>query len=289
MENKKRSTTKTFLSVDTADGIESSSTSESSEEFDSDFENSIPLKFKKPALISKPLPKSLPNFAAACDGTGASCRAAAKIVTAALDDIEGENANIIDKNKVIREKQKSRKQYMDSNENANVISLYFDGRKDRSLFIEESGTKRIRREVIEKHVTVLAEPGSKYLGHFAPSSGSAKNIANSLIEFCKKKQIDINKIQSIGCDGTNTNVGWKTGVIRRLEENFQRPLHWIICQLYGNELPLRHLLIRLDGKTGGPTQFTGPIGKLLNETRFENLQVVNFQPIPAEAIDVSEE
>ena len=59
MENKRRSTTKTFLSVDTADGIESSSTSESSEEFDSDFENSIPLKFKQPARISKPLPKSL--------------------------------------------------------------------------------------------------------------------------------------------------------------------------------------------------------------------------------------
>ena len=116
-----------------------------------------------------------------------------------------------------------------------------------------------------------------------------KNIAKSLIKFCKEKQIDINKIQAIVCDGTNTNVGWKTGVIRRLEENFQRPLHWIICQLHGNELPLTHLLIHLDGKTSGPTRFTGPISKLLNETRFENLQVVNFQPIPAEAIDVSEE
>ena len=72
MENKRRSTTKTFLSVDTADGIESSSTSESSEGSDSDFENSIPLKFKQPALISKLLPK-FPNFAAARDRTGVSC------------------------------------------------------------------------------------------------------------------------------------------------------------------------------------------------------------------------
>ena len=101
-----------------------------------------------------------------------------------------------------------------------VFSLYFDGIKDCILLMEESGTNRIRREVIEEHVTVLAEPGSRYLGHFAPSSGTAKNIANSLIEFYKEKQIDINKIQSIGCDGTNKNVGWKTGVIRRLEENF---------------------------------------------------------------------
>ena len=83
---------------------------------------------------------------------------------------------------------------MDSNENVNVISLYFDGRKIPTLLMKESGTKRIRREIIEEYVTVLAEPGSRYLGHFVPSSGTAKNIANSLIEFCKEKQIDINKI-----------------------------------------------------------------------------------------------
>ena len=71
------------------------------------------------------------------------------------------NANVIDKNKVTREKQKLRKQYMDLNESANVISLYFDDRKDCTLLMEEWGTKRIRREVIEEHVTVLAEPRSR--------------------------------------------------------------------------------------------------------------------------------
>ena len=89
MENKSRFTTKSFLSVDTADIIESSSTSESREDSNSDFENSILQKFKQPAPISKPPPKSLPNFAAVCDRTGASCRATTMIVFAALDDIEG--------------------------------------------------------------------------------------------------------------------------------------------------------------------------------------------------------
>ena len=134
MENKSRSTTKYFLSVDTADIIESSSTLESREDSNSEFENSIPQKFKQPAPISKPPPKSLPNFAAACDRTGVSCRAATMIVFAALDDIEGKNANVIDENKVTREKQKSRKQNMDSNENANVISLHFDGKKKIGLY-----------------------------------------------------------------------------------------------------------------------------------------------------------
>ena len=42
------------------------------------------------------------------------------------------------------------------------------------------------------------------------------------------------------------------------------------CQLHGNELPLKHLLIHLDRKTNGTPKFTGPIEKLLNETNFEN-------------------
>jgi len=62
--------------------------------------------------------------------------------------------------------------------------------------MEELGTKRTKREVIEEHITVLAEPGSKYLGHFSPSSGTAKNMANSLI----------NKIQAIECDGTTQTL-----------------------------------------------------------------------------------
>jgi len=64
---------------------------------------------------------------------------------------------------------------MDSNKNANVFSIYFDGRKDRTLLMEELGTKRNRREVIEEHVIVLAKPGSRYLGQFTPWSGMQKN------------------------------------------------------------------------------------------------------------------
>lgn len=34
--------------------------------------------------------------------------------------------------------------------------------------------------------------------------------------------------------------------------------------LHLNELPLRHLLVQLDGVTHGPKAFSGTIGKLLN-------------------------
>ena len=88
--------------------------------------------------------------------------------------------------------------------------------------MKEKGAKK---EIIEGHITVLSEPGSNYSGHFVPASDAAKDIANGLLAFCAEKQIDVTKIDSIGCDGTNANVGWKSGVISRLEEKLKRPSH----------------------------------------------------------------
>ena len=53
------------------------------------------------------------------------------------------------------------------------------------------------------------------------------------------------------------------GVIRLLEVKIGRPLHYAICQLHGNELPLRHLFSKLDGSTSGPNSFSGPIGNAI--------------------------
>ena len=69
---------------------------------------------------------------------------------------------------------------------------------------------------------------------------------------------------AIGCDGTVTNTGKFNGVIRTFEKRLQRPLQWIICMLHLNELPLRHLLNKLDGVTTGPSSHAGPIGKSLD-------------------------
>ena len=63
-----------------------------------------------------------------------------------------------------------------------------------------------------------------------------------------------------------------------------------MCQLHANELPLRHLMIHLDGKTSGPQQFTGPIGRALMEiNNCENLPVAQYHAIPSDDIPVSED
>lgn len=75
------------------------------------------------------------------------------------------------------------------------------------LFWGKNQKHRKKREITKEHITVLSELGSKYLGHLTSSSGTAKNSANGLYKFCIEKQIEVNKIDITGYDGTNTNVG----------------------------------------------------------------------------------
>ena len=65
-------------------------------------------------------------------------------------------------------------------------------------------------------------------------------------------------------------------VIRLLEEALKRPFYWFACMVNANELPLRLLLAKLDGKTVGPMRFAKPIGKSLASC--EILVIVKFEP-----------
>ena len=50
-----------------------------------------------------------------------------------------------------------------------------------------------------------------------------------------------------------------------LERMLERKCFWVICMIHTNELPLRHLIVSIDGKTSSKDGFTGPIGKLLSQ------------------------
>ena len=131
---------------------------------------------------------------------------------------------------------------------------------------------------------LLEEPGHKYVGHLTPTSGTSKCISGSLIEHCREQDISLSKLKCIGCDGTVTNTGEKGGVIVLLEKHCRTPLHWFVCQLHANELPLRHLIKRLDGDTDSGTGFKGPIGRQLPGC--ELLPVVEFEAIQSETIGI---
>lgn len=106
----------------------------------------------------------------------------------------------------------------------------------------------MRRKIMtEEHICVLIEPGSKYLGHISTQSSDAKTIAHKMFAYFIAKDLDLNKIMAISCDGTAVNTGYKSGIIRLLEGKLQHPLQWLVCQLHANELTLRHLFEHLDG------------------------------------------
>ncbi|KAK4871779.1 hypothetical protein RN001_015903 [Aquatica leii] len=68
--------------------------------------------------------------------------------------------------------------------------INFDGRKDKTLAVEKIGSSYHSKKITEQHMVLVAEPGSTYLGHVTPSSGSASSI------------------KTMGCDGTVVNTGF---------------------------------------------------------------------------------
>lgn len=116
------------------------------------------------------------------------------------------------------------------------------------------------------------------MGYLTPCSGHGEEIAKSLHNFLSQNKVDISELIAVGCDGTSVNTGKSKGVIACLEEKLRREVQHLVCILHTNELPLRHLLSKLDGGTTGPKTFSGPIGARLMGC--ENLNVVSFEPIP---------
>jgi hypothetical protein len=147
-----------------------------------------------------------------------------------------------------------------------IDGLYFDGRKDRTNILSDDHRQSVKSE---EHIAVVAQPGNRYIDHVSPEQGDAQSITDAILDIT-----DLTDVVAIGCDGTATNTGWKSGVIRRLEVSLNRPLHWFVCLLHANELPLRHLVCFLDGVTSGPNSFTGMIGKALFDW---NKPVIKFE------------
>lgn len=230
---------------------------------------------------------TFPAVARTLDRFGVSDRAGAAIVSATLQDvglISTENvSNVIDRNKIRRERAKARTTLSSQSVliDGYQFGLYFDGRKDRTLTVEDNR----RRVIIEEHVSLVKEPGSEYIGHVSVNVGTAKNIGEHIVRYMSYVDIDLTKLVAIGCDGTAVNTGPKGGIIRIMELKLKRPLHWFVCQLHANELPLRHLFAHLDGTTTGPRSFTGMIGKLLDGC--EQLPITSFTVIECILPEVS--
>ncbi|GBN38385.1 hypothetical protein AVEN_204785-1, partial [Araneus ventricosus] len=66
------------------------------------------------------------------------------------------------------------------------------------------------------HISVIREPGGKYVGHVTPASGTGCDIFKYILKYLEDNDVDINEQESIGFKGTVTNTGSKAGVIRNI-------------------------------------------------------------------------
>ena len=57
-------------------------------------------------------------------------------------------------------------------------SLYFDGRKDQMITQKLINGRMHERTVVEERLTLIKEPQSKHIGHFAASTGSSQHLFN---------------------------------------------------------------------------------------------------------------
>ena len=235
----------------------------------------------------------LPSLARACDRAGVSDRQAAIIASSALHDVLPDfsvnDAVVIDRNKIRRERTTERSNQLNEAYKGKILeSVYFDGRKDKTIVqVQKDNQKYHRQSVIEEHISVITEPNSEYLGHYTPKSGKSHDLVDGLQDFFKNYNIDFSSLKAVGCDGTAVNTGTKGGAIRLLEKRLNKPLQWLICQLHANELPLRHLIEKIDGKTSGPMGFTGEVGKQLHNCELK--KGTNFEPIKSEKISNAKE
>lgn len=216
-----------------------------------------------------------------CDRYGISDTAGAAIASATLQAahlVDNNNRRlIIDRSKLRRARKCCREEgLIHQIGDDDIIGLYFDGRKDKTLFLTKICNANRQESRIEEHISLITEPGGKYIGHLSLNSGSAKNVMASIKDFVNENKLD-KCIYAIGCDGTVCNTGRKGGIIRLYEEHLGRPLQWLICALHLNELPLRHIFQRLDGQTNGPKGFCGEIGKQLQFST--TLNIVKYNPI----------
>jgi hypothetical protein len=138
----------------------------------------------------------------------------------------------------------------------------------KTMFEVEGSDTKYPGAVKKEHYTVCDANG-KFLFLFTPEPATkdnphAKIIATHIYNWLVKLGLD-KTICGVGGDSCNVNTGWKGGAIHYLEELLGRKLNWIVCDLHTNELPLRHLIITLDGKTLSNNRWSGPLGQMLDD------------------------
>ena len=156
--------------------------------------------------------KPIPTIAMEADRFDVSNRTAAAIGTAALIDfgvVCAENrTHIIDSNKVWRARQKLRKNVRKDEVflQNDVSAIFFDGRKDLTLFKEKVDNRWYSKTRKEDYYVLVGQPEMVYLDHFTLERRTGAEIADGLYKYVKSEMSCGDKLRAIGADSTAVNT-----------------------------------------------------------------------------------
>ena len=168
-----------------------------------------------------------------------------------------------------------------------------DGKRDRKskkIVIEVINGNEVEKKKVgvEEHITYTLELSGDYLTHstIPPGKGTGRDLANDFIDVIAE-HASTESLEAVVMDGTNTNTGWKDGMVAHVERDILALLLWLVCMLHGNELPFRHLFSFCDGGLGtsGPDSFKGPHGKQCKE-KIHLWDIVQFEIINTSVQDL---
>lgn len=210
--------------------------------------------------------KKIPNLAKTCVRFNATLEVAAAIFNSGLMDYGiFDKHNAIDASKIRRAIEKEQLNVLARQEKNKrpLIGLGFDGKIDLSAVMEHGRTIQA-----ENHYTMVQEPGSHFLGFVTikkeldSETQGAELIFNTMLERLLEND-NLEDLKVLCNDGTYTNTGRLKGICTRFETFCERPLQRFVCLLHCVELPLRKLILTLDGRSLSGEEFSGSIGKLL--------------------------
>jgi hypothetical protein len=128
---------------------------------------------------------------------------------------------------------------------------------------------------------VTGSRAGQYLTHrdVPDKEGKGSDLAD--ITYSVLEEYDsADTVEAVLMDNTPVNTGFQGGLCACLEKKLDRKLHLIGCFLHINELPLRHLIQKLDGPTISGNKLAGPIGRVLDDEDLHKRNPVDFVPIP---------
>ena len=80
-------------------------------------------------------------------------------------------------------------------------------------------------------------------------------------------------------DGTSGMTGCNTVAVAVMERTLGRPLQRSGCMFHHLEKPFEHLHDYYDGNTTGPTTYSGPLGKAIEEEVWKD-DPMEFEHVP---------